>query len=162
MVKSFRWCPKQKICTLPWCFATHNRAVEHTESCQHNLVSIFLNEITVMLGRWRLFLATYCSFQYVEYIYYVSSEKAPCFTKTDVIKSWPVGQPAKQVGIMNVYDCNIHYSKTLRGKSSIMFKRKQVLCSDLMTGIKYDENVHISTVGDSLIKKHFRPSFLKT
>ena len=28
-----------------------------------------------------------------------------------------------------------------------MFKRKQVLFSDLMTGIKHDGNVHISAVG---------------
>ena len=39
------------------------------------------------------FLEVYCSFQYKEYIAYVSSEKAPCFTKIDFIKSWPV--PAK-------------------------------------------------------------------
>ena len=38
--------------TSPWCFATHNGALEHTESCHtlvHDFVRVFLHEITEML-----------------------------------------------------------------------------------------------------------------
>ena len=48
-----------------------------------------LHEIAVILGHFWLLVA-YCSFQYEEYIYYVSSEKAPCLIKIYIIKSWTV------------------------------------------------------------------------
>ena len=39
---------------------------------------------------------------------------------------------------LNVHDCNIHYLKTLREKCTDMFKRKQVLSSDFVTGLKHN------------------------
>ena len=76
--------PTAESHTFPWCFATHNGALEHIESCHtlvHDLVRIFLHEIAVILGQFLIVLVAYYSLQYEEYIYNVSSEKAQCFTK---------------------------------------------------------------------------------
>ena len=63
--------------------------LEHTESCHtvvHDLVRVYLHEITVMLGQFLAFLVAYCSFQYEQYIYYVSSEKLHILPKVMLLK----------------------------------------------------------------------------
>ena len=107
----------------------HNGVMKYTESCHilYMILSEFFSMKYQLCWGFLAFLVAYCSPQYEEYIYHVSSKKAQCVIKIYVDKSWPV--PAKQVGIyvITVCDFNIHYLKHWEENLVVLFKRKQLI-----------------------------------